>query len=362
MEHCLDYYLKEGFPLFGDTVYKVEQSGRHFLSQKLTAFYQSEQGKAFLNKGEKARYLIGISYKFENDRGDMFYIDEREIAFQNNERSREDEYYGDESPYSIYFGYKLIVFKISEYNKLREDLIGKDFYFYSNREKTERNIEDYITKKNINIKLAFGKCFYGAKNDELRWPYYGYDESKEIKGFNNYYRCKDLFIRKGKIVAIFSNDLGEFSALIRKKEDNTYDLLHESEYGFVGRTEITLYHKNIIDHRIQVWIQSEQERKLGQQKADEERIARQKQAEQERIAQQKKHEADILSKYGEKYGNMILQHKVAIGMNKEMCREAGWYPRDTYTTTTNRGVSEIWVINYKTRLYFSDGKLYKIEN
>lgn len=77
--------------------------------------------------------------------------------------------------------------------------------------------------------------------------------------------------------------------------------------------------------------------------------------------EQRQYRDAIIAKYGEVYGNKILQHKVAIGMTKEMCLEAWWFPNDTYKNTTNNGVIEVWIINYKTRLYFLDNKLYMIE-
>lgn len=167
---------------------------------------------------------------------------------------------------------------------------------------------------------------------------------------NDYYHCKDLFVRKGNTVVILNNELGEFSTQLvpKEKNDDCYSISVTSNNGVM---EFELIPKELVDNRINDWQLSEQERKQREQKENEEQEKKQAQ-----------HKANIIAKYGEKYGNLILQHKVAIGMTKEMCLDAWWFPNDTFTTTTSRGKSEVWIINYKTRLYFLDGVLYMIEN
>ena len=72
--------------------------------------------------------------------------------------------------------------------------------------------------------------------------------------------------------------------------------------------------------------------------------------------------AGLIEKYGDAFGNMIADRKVAIGMTEEMCRLSWGSPHDKYTTTTKWGVSSVWVYNYKTYLYFYNGELKQIDN
>ena len=70
----------------------------------------------------------------------------------------------------------------------------------------------------------------------------------------------------------------------------------------------------------------------------------------------------IIEKYGTKMGNLVINHQVSIGMSKEMVRDAWGRPMDTYRTTTRFGQSEVWCYNYKTIIYFYDGKVVQIDD
>lgn len=70
----------------------------------------------------------------------------------------------------------------------------------------------------------------------------------------------------------------------------------------------------------------------------------------------------MIAKYGSKYGELVGKKQVAIGMSKEMCRDAWGRPLNKYTTTTRFGESEVWCYNYKTRVYFFDGKVVQIDD
>lgn len=70
----------------------------------------------------------------------------------------------------------------------------------------------------------------------------------------------------------------------------------------------------------------------------------------------------IIEKYGEKYGNMILLRKVQIGMTKEMCSESWGNPYDINTTSVNGKTSEQWVYENDSYLYFDNGILTAVQN
>lgn len=296
-----------------------------------------------------------ILYSFEDENGDLYFIDKRRIEIKTVESRNWDENFYNPHYYSIHYN-RIKVLRLSDYQETAKDIVGKKFHLFTDTSSESERIHDYITQKEINVNLTGGSLINYAMDIDGE-----YCSDCSIFGIENYYQCKDLIIYNGKFVVILGNELGEFSALLNMDDGNLPSFVRPWQFSIVkywiyyynsmGYNPIYLVPKDKIDSKFQEWRMSEKEKKVKRQKA-----------EQERIAKQKKHNADIIAKYGEKYGKMILQHKVAIGMSKEMCREAGWYPRDTYRTTTNRGVSEIWVINYKTALYFSDGILYMIEN
>lgn len=77
------------------------------------------------------------------------------------------------------------------------------------------------------------------------------------------------------------------------------------------------------------------------------------------LAQRK---ADMIRKYGEKYGALIAENKVAIGMTKTMCVSAWGQPSDVNSTTTAYGTRDQYV--YRDRgsyLYFEGDKLVTIQ-
>lgn len=352
------YELKSGYPLYSDTIEHGTHpnENRAYRAKELVSFYQSKQGESFLksvykdkeyireNGCSSPRLLIGVIYKIENENGEVFYLDKREVGFQGEKNM--EAYYGPEAR-------KILVLRMSDYQAVVTSLVGKDIYLslnrlsFSSRDDRIKQVKDYITGKDIKITIASGDMLYDAIYDDLENSY-----SEESRmSLSDYYHCKDLFVRKGETVVILSNELGEFSAKLINSAKMNSDYYSISILSNDWVLELNLVPKELVDNRINDWQLSEQERNQKEQKEKEE---------QERKRAQYK--ANIIAKYGEKYGNLILQHKVAIGMTKEMCRDAWWFPNDTFTTITSRGESEVWVINYKTRLYFLDGVLYMIEN
>ncbi|MBQ6084669.1 MAG: hypothetical protein IJK92_10025 [Bacteroidales bacterium] len=70
----------------------------------------------------------------------------------------------------------------------------------------------------------------------------------------------------------------------------------------------------------------------------------------------------MIAKYGEKYGKLIINGQVVIGMNKEMCRYAWGNPSEINTTTVANHIHEQWVYSLRCYLYFDDGILTAIQN
>lgn len=102
--------------------------------------------------------------------------------------------------------------------------------------------------------------------------------------------------------------------------------------------------------------------KMAQAQRDKEE--QQKEAARKKEQEQRKNAyvQQMTSKYGAEYGELIGNKQIAIGMTKEMCKDAWGSPMDTYSTTTSFGQSEVWCYNYKTRVYFRNGKVSQIDN
>lgn len=98
--------------------------------------------------------------------------------------------------------------------------------------------------------------------------------------------------------------------------------------------------------------------------AEQERIRKKNELYWKQLKEQEasKHHEKMVTKYGAKYGELVTKKQVAIGMTKEMCSDAWGRPLNTYRTTTTFGQSEVWCYNYKTRIYFYNGKVVQIDN
>ena len=105
-------------------------------------------------------------------------------------------------------------------------------------------------------------------------------------------------------------------------------------------------------------------KQANQKKLNEERRRLSYQRERELKEKQRKEEFQngMIAKYGLENGQLIGNRRIKIGMTQEMCRDAWGKPINTYRTTTKYGQREVWCYNYKTRVYFFDGKIVQIDN
>lgn len=105
-------------------------------------------------------------------------------------------------------------------------------------------------------------------------------------------------------------------------------------------------------------------KQANQKKLNEERRRLSYQRERELKEKQRKEEFQngMIAKYGLENGRLVGNKRIAIGMTKEMCKDAWGSPMDSYSTTTKYGKSEVWCYNYKTRVYFYNGKVVRIDD
>lgn len=106
----------------------------------------------------------------------------------------------------------------------------------------------------------------------------------------------------------------------------------------------------------------ERRSKMAKAQQEQELKNRKIQRDREREKQDAAFMNRMIAKYGDTFGSIIGKRRVSIGMTEEMCRDAWGKPMNTYRTTTKYGQSEVWCYNYKTRIYFFEGKVVQIDN
>ena len=90
--------------------------------------------------------------------------------------------------------------------------------------------------------------------------------------------------------------------------------------------------------------------------ANEKRIKRQKEVTLQREKEKKERKQMIYAKYGSVNGQRILEHKIWIGMTKEMAIESWGKPKKNNRTVNAYGTSEQWIYS-NAYVYFDDGLL-----
>ncbi len=90
------------------------------------------------------------------------------------------------------------------------------------------------------------------------------------------------------------------------------------------------------------------------EKARKEEFAQMMKEEEHRRQQQKQ---SLISKYGDKYGLLIFNHKVTLGMTKEMCLKSWGTPRNKVVRKTPNGTQEVWIYGIDQYLIFVNGIL-----
>lgn len=110
------------------------------------------------------------------------------------------------------------------------------------------------------------------------------------------------------------------------------------------------------------WQTLEQRAKKTKEQQEKEWKQQQKQIEQEKANKESAYKNQMITKYGSQYGGLVANRQVAIGMTKEMCQDAWGKPINTYKTITQITTEEVWCYNYKTRIYFVNDIVVRIEN
>lgn len=102
--------------------------------------------------------------------------------------------------------------------------------------------------------------------------------------------------------------------------------------------------------------------KIGKSQLERERKLKEQQRKQAQAKADAAFRLQMQSKYGERFGKLVANKQLALEMTQAMVRDAWGEPMNTYRTTTKYGQSEVWCYNYKTRVYFYNGKVVQIDD
>lgn len=342
--------------------------------------------------------LSAVIYTIANDKGEVFYIwsDGGPSTSQHGLEVKQGTFYEDYSQNRI---------DVPFYEMVAKRLIGEKVIITDYR---NENFTDALTGQEIKDKNPFVEIHKTYTQHDV-WVINGLLNEKSELSSLVYDSCVDVFVKGEDVYGFFERDNSKFALKIYNIAEAQYacdqsDKRYQKYYAafknldcFVSRGSIMSGDlKFIIPIDVIQQVQNgaialnnairlDQEREEALARAEREQkaaaaekrrlealaLAEKERAEAEAKAKREAEEAKarkqqrrerILEKYGKRFGDLIIQGKVALGMTEEMCLAAWGHPWDKYNETTVLGTSSVWIYNYKTALYFKLGRLVKIEN
>ena len=292
------------------------------------------------------KHILKTSYAAEQASHNMFYLlsnDKNEPYYIPHFRINKQT--------SIY-DYKM--FDIAYYEQLSKlkgldvAIVTKgDIPYGTKEEDFIYMVKDYVTQKPVDLTKLLTRNFWG------------YDPSEGRKF--EYAKCIDVYTNVNSegqnidVVGLFDYNgfrfTIQFARVISERNfesGKSYDKFL-TYLSAPGGSDIYIIPKNTFDDRDNI-VKMNKEQKEADRKRQEAEYAKHK----------AERRAKLISKYGEKYGNLVNDHKLEIGMTKEMCKDAMIFPpSDICTKTTAFGNVSIWFYTY-SQLHFSGDKLVKV--
>lgn len=245
-------------------------------------------------------------------------------------------------------------------NKVVNLFKGKDFYLL----KYDRNnfdicrgyITDYYTKNELPVDINV--C--GIYSEIRRNASQAYTFAAGLDNISSF-KCEDVVIDGKDILVVLNIDGNIVTTKVAEsfyeisfsvEDDNGNAIL---EYGIrhlsIGGRHLSMFSK---DDCTQFKSDSQQAISLIEL-SNAEREARY-------AFEQENKKREILNKYGDFYGNKILQHKLAIGMTQEMCIESIGYPSNKAKSVNAYGETSVWFYSDYMSLVFIDKKLQQVNS
>jgi hypothetical protein len=108
----------------------------------------------------------------------------------------------------------------------------------------------------------------------------------------------------------------------------------------------------------EVEMERKRQEQLAAQKVEQEKERQKREAEQREWKRKRQAEKQsLIAKYGAKYGALVFDHKVTLGMTKEMCLKAWGKPRNKVIRRVRFGTQEVWYYGVSQYLVFDNGVL-----
>lgn len=246
----------------------------------------------------------------------------------------------------IYKAYAIVVYKSDTFTVEPKFLQSSCLSEKLQRIERERQREEHEKQKIVLL---------NQERNKQKWINYLAQEKDNIKPLST-------TIARINLLAILSSEYGSVSLhskdsveLVGYKNDTAY-VFHK---GCLYQTVLKDLISPVADSLLAIFTEQEAEKEKNREIALEQEAKRKKAA---GIAAMNKRKANLIDKYGESIANLIIQHKVKIGMTKEMARESWGIPEDINKTTNQYGTFEQWVYGGGNYLYFDNGVLTTIQN
>ena len=267
------------------------------------------------------------------------------------------------------------------YEQLCNDIKGKDVLLVFGK----NGFNDAVSGKMLKSTFVWDEYLteYIAKYEGYTRPHeWSWDRIEKFSFPDlNWVKCIDIIVSDKKLYGLFeynsqrfhleitsqkrsrnASDFGKLNIYVGGRTDGVSRERYYMPFGYYLSDEAKIFPRQEIENfRQNILAVNERIKTKLINSGEELRMAADEQM--HKYEQEKRlRRARLIEKYGDAFGNMIADRKVAIGMTEEMCRLSWGSPHDKYTTTTKWGVSSVWVYNYKTSLYFYNGELKQIDN
>lgn len=349
------YYVIQGYTFCSEETEKVEENaGLHAGSYCTTGYSSKELKENILKEKDKLeieRYIGYIILNNVNNDGTNNHI----VAYLNlrtclselnrncyhwrnmNEEIIFTEFYNEIK--KTFIGQKVVLsygfdnsLKEIEFNPLIKDGLRDEVFKLNDR---VFSFKDIVMKGNGHFFAILEGKNSGSFSIEVQNIKYLYSiANKELYPSREYVYMGYLLESRNP-----NNTIKDISALVAKSENYLLWIVREQDLSIMKK---------------RARLSKEQSMKEVQSKA--------RQIKQQKQAQENEYKNLMIAKYGTEYGTLVGNHQIAINMTKEMCRDAWGNPMNKYRTTTSFGQSEVWCYNYKTRVYFYDGKVVQIDD
>lgn len=226
------------------------------------------------------------------------------------------------------------------YDRIRNALVGKNVCFLRNLpEESSNKITDAYSGEHIPIEYSYLDANISQSRKQL-------------------YLCKNIVVhgKQPTLCAIIEKGEIRFLASIERHLLSIDEENFRYKHGVKLRDKHFLLPESAFDAEEERLIRDEQAKIQANEDARKAAIAEEKAAEAKR-------KAELVRRFGAEAGAKIAQGRVALGMSKEMCREAWGSPTYRQQAKTLTGTSEIWYYTFlydDRRLVFANDKLVEI--